>query len=104
MANELPGFEAPPPSKDAPKAERMPQWQRDQLAIQSGTHPATRLPLADNGRACGDCAWLREKREGGFHGWKCGTPDPRSRNRRGDGRDMTKRWPACIAFKERTTE
>lgn len=92
----LPGFDPPP--VDAPKAERLPQRERDQLAIANGIHPATRMPLAGNGRTCGDCRFLREKFAGAGKWWKCGTPDPRSKNHRGDGRDMTKRWPACIAF------
>lgn len=94
----LPGFDPPPPPVNAPRAERLPQRERDQLAIAGGIHPATRMPLADNGQTCGDCRFLREKNDRSFHGWKCGTPDPRSKNHRGDGRDMTKRWPACIAF------
>lgn len=94
----LPGFDPPPPAVDAPKPDRLTQGQRDRLAIEGGIHPATRMPLAGNGHTCGECRFLREKNSGGFHGWKCGTPDPRSKNHRGDGRDMTKRWPACIAF------
>lgn len=102
LSDVLPGFEPPPPPADAPKAERLPQRERDRLLIESCIHPATKLRLADNGRTCGDCRWLREKRAAGFRGWKCGTPDPNSKNHRGDGRDMTKRWPACAAFRERT--
>ncbi|MEA1264230.1 hypothetical protein MicroSTF_14395 [Microbacterium sp. STF-2] len=98
----LPGFDPPPPAKDAPKAERLPQHERDRLAIEAGIHPATRLRLAENGKTCGDCRWLRRKSAGGWTGWKCGTPDPNSKNHRGDGRDMTKRWPACAAFAEKT--
>lgn len=98
MSDVLPGFDPSPPPADAPKAERMPRRARDQLAISNGIHPATRMPLADNGRTCGDCRFLRLKQEGNGSWWKCGTPDPRSKNHRGDGRDMTKRWPACIAF------
>lgn len=90
----LPGFAAPDP---APK--RTPgRVAADRIT--AGVHPVTLLPLAGNGRTCGDCAFLREKHSGGWHGWKCGTPDPRSR-RRGDGPDVTKRWPACAAFAER---
>ena len=94
MSDVLPGFDPPLPA-DAPKAERLPRRERDQLAIANGIHPATRMPLADNARTCGDCRFLRLKQD---TWWKCGTPDPRSKNHRGDGRDMTKRWPACIAF------
>lgn len=105
MADELPGFDPPPPPKDAPKAERLPQRERDRLAIAAGIHPATRLPLAGNDKTCGDCAFLRLKgHPSGKHWWKCGTPDPNSKNHRGDGRDMTKRWPACAAFKPKDGE
>lgn len=94
----LPGFDPPPPPADAPKPERLTQAQRDRLSLEGGIHPATRMPLAGNGQTCGDCRHLREKFAGAGKWWKCGTPDPRSKNHRGDGRDMTKRWPACIAF------
>lgn len=97
----LPGFEPPPPVSALEEKHKPPRIQRrltDAARIEAGVHPATRMPLANNGKTCGDCALLREKNSGGFHGWKCGTPDPRSKNHRGDGRDMTKRWPACIAF------
>ncbi len=96
----LPGFDPPPslpPSEEAaePKPIRIQRRLIDQAMITAGVHPATKMPLADNGKTCGDCALLRQKQE---TWWKCGTPDPRSKNHRGDGRDMTKRWPACIAF------
>lgn len=97
----LPGFDPPPPAGESerkPKPERVQRRLLDAALIDAGTHPATKLPLANNGKTCGDCTLLREKNAGGFNGWKCGTPDPRSKNHRGDGRDMTKRWPACIAF------
>lgn len=97
----LPGFD--PPSAAVvepvgPQPVRIQQRLIDAARIQSGIHPATKLPLANDGKTCGDCALLREKFAGNGKWWKCGTPDPRSKNRRGDGRDMTKRWPACIAF------
>jgi hypothetical protein len=98
----LPGFDPPPPHVEGPRKPRPDSTPRrliDAAMIDAGIHPATKMPLANNGKTCGDCALLREKHAGGFSGWKCGTPDPRSKNRRGDGRDMTKRWPACIAYK-----
>ena len=100
MSDVLPGFDPPPPPPQPtePKPIRIQQRLIDAARIQSGIHPATKLPLANNGKTCGDCALLREKFAGNGKWWKCGTPDPRSKNRRGDGRDMTKRWPACIAF------
>jgi hypothetical protein len=91
MSDVLPGFDPPPPPVDAPKAERIPQAERRDVK-------PVRMPLANNGKTCGDCRFLREKHAGAGKWWKCGTPDPRSKNHRGDGRDMTKRWPACIAF------
>ena len=74
LSDVLPGFDSPPQPADAapePKPVRIQQRLID----------AARIDSAGAGK------W-----------WKCGTPDPRSKNRRGDGRDMTKRWPACIAF------
>jgi hypothetical protein len=97
----LPGFDPPPPVVETEPEHKPPRIQRrllDAALIEGGTHPATKMPLANNGKTCGDCALLREKFAGAGKWWKCGTPDPRSKNHRGDGRDMTKRWPACIAF------
>lgn len=94
----LPGFEPPAPVVEnarKPKPDPTPRRLMDAAMIDAGIHPATKMPLANNGKTCGDCALLRLK-QGQW--WKCGTPDPRSKNHRGDGRDMTKRWPACIAF------
>lgn len=101
MSDVLPGFDPPPPAAERAESHKPPRIQRrllDTALINSGVHPATKMPLANNGKTCGDCALLREKFAGAGKWWKCGTPDPRSKNHRGDGRDMTKRWPACIAF------
>ena len=94
----LPGFDPPPPSAETDESHKPPRIQRrllDAALIDSGVHPATKMPLANNGKTCGDCAMVRLK-QGQWR--KGGPPVPRSKNHRGDGRDMTKRWPACIAF------
>lgn len=101
MSDVLPGFEPPSPVVEnarKPNPDPTPRRLMDAAMIDAGIHPATKMPLANNGKTCGDCALLRAKSAGGWSGWKCGTPDPRSKNHRGDGRDMTKSWPACIAF------
>lgn len=88
----LPGFEDFP----VPELEEIrTHAQRVQFSIDCGVHPRTKLPLADNGKTCGDCAMLWHKSAGNGSWWKCSMPG------RGDGPDMTKRWPACTAFKEK---
>ena len=63
--------------------------------IAKGIHPATRLPLAGNGKTCGDCVHLWQKHMNTFSGWKCGLISRASQN---DGPDMTRSWPACARF------
>lgn len=77
-ADVLPGFDTPPPPVDAPRPGRLPQCERDQLSIASGIHPATRMTLANNGKTCGECSFLRAKHAGAGKWWKCGTPDRRT--------------------------
>lgn len=88
----LPGFEDLP--EPVPR-ERLTHAERVQQLLDAGVHPRTKLPLAGNGRTCGECGNLYLKSAGGGSWWKCSMPG------RGHGPDMTKRWPACTAFTER---
>lgn len=85
----LPGFEEFP---EPTPVEKLSHAERNQQLIDNGVHPRTKLPLANNGKTCGDCDLLYLKRAGGGQWWKCHMPG------RQDGPDMTKRWPACTAF------
>lgn len=99
------GFPDPEPPPD-PYAglghdARRTAKQRDMIA--AGQHPATRLPLANNGRTCGDCEHFVIKDTGRRRRWfKCG------KQLHGDplwpiGTDLRKSWPACTAWAESNT-
>ena len=85
----LPGFEDLP---EPIPAEKLSHKERNDQLIDNGIHPRTHLPILGNGKTCGDCKMLWQKFAGAGSWWKCSMPG------RGDGPDMTKRWPACTAF------
>lgn len=85
----FPGYPDPPePPKQTP-GERIRA--RQQLQLDAGVHPLTKLPLADNGHTCRDCVHrVRNER----HYPKCDLT-PMSRCVQGDCRAW---WPACTSW------
>jgi hypothetical protein len=92
------------PDSDPPAAEPAPKLSTDrrrtlkrQALLDAGIHPRTRLPLAGNGKTCGDCAHSELHYAGSAtHGyWKCLLAGVTS----GPGTDIRKSWPACTAYK-----
>lgn len=92
MTDLLPGFDPVPEPEPAPK---LTAGERAAARIAAGIHPATKLPILPGDNTCGDCALLWSKwTPSGKHFYKCASLDLHN-----DGPDMTRRWPACTAFK-----
>jgi hypothetical protein len=89
-----PGAPAPPPEKLS--ADRRRTIRNRQL-IDGGTHPVTRLRLADNGETCGTCE--HSGTQGGVAGtyWKCGAQNGRYITG-GPATDIRLSWPACVLW------
>lgn len=67
---------------------------RQQLDIEAGRHPATKMPLADNGETCGSCGNSEPVNYHTRRYWKCRLmPDTR-----GPGSDIRLKWPACTQW------
>ena len=64
-------------------------WRRKNL-LESGIHPATKLPLANNGETCGTCIHSRKH----WRYWKCDLVEMTF----GPGTDIRVSWPACVRF------
>ena len=77
--------EAEPLSADARRTERRRQY------LEAGIHPATGLPLADNGETCATCV---HHRPGRFH--KCLLAGVTH----GPGTDIRVSWPACQRWED----
>lgn len=93
MTDQLfPGYPDPEPKPEMSTGQRMRA--RQQAAIDHGTHPLTKLPLAHNDHTCGDCLHrVRNER----HYPKC---DQTSMSR-SEVSDCRAWWPACIAWTAR---
>jgi hypothetical protein len=61
-------------------------WRRKNM-LERGIHPATRLPLANNGETCGTCVHSRKN----WRFWKCELVELTF----GPGTDIRVSWPAC---------
>lgn len=103
----------PLPDAEPPEtisAERRRTLKR-QAELARGVHPRTKLPLANNGHACGDCAHHFERRMGStYHKCDHGYPaepvefhgtmySPRSLVSHGPATDVRVSWPACSGWK-----
>lgn len=67
---------------------------RQRLEIESGRHPATKMPLADNDETCGSCGHSKSVRPHDKRYWKCGLMPDTS----GPGSDIRLKWPACTKW------
>lgn len=71
---------------------------RRRLMIESGIHPRTRLPLADNGETCGTCAHYLSGQYQATFLRKCDW----SPLTHGPATDVRVGWPACTAWEARS--
>lgn len=87
----FPGF-PDPPDQDEGLGQDARRTRRQRALIAAGTHPATKLPIANNGHRCGDCAHLLTKRRSSTW-FKCAL-----QIHDGQGLDIRKSWPACTQW------
>ena len=67
---------------------------RQQIDIEQGRHPATKMPLAENGETCGSCGNSERLAYHTRGYWKCRLmPDTH-----GPGSDIRLKWPACTKW------
>lgn len=94
--------ETDPPT--SPPAETLSADRRRTLKrraqLDAGIHPRTLLPLAGNGKTCGDCQHSDLIYSGSARNgyWKCLKAGWTS----GPATDIRKSWPACTAYEEPT--
>lgn len=98
-APTLPGMPPDPEPRPDPyaglSAGRRRTLQQYEL-IANGYNPATRLPIVNNGKGCGDCQHLMIKDHGSGYRWfKCAL-----QMHGGQGLDIRLMWPACTKFVE----
>lgn len=76
--------------KKRPSADRQRTARRKAL-LESGIHPATRIPLLGGEATCGDCVYSVRVAHNSRSYWKCVLVGVS----RGAGTDIRKSWPAC---------
>lgn len=85
----------PDPSERPKKTAGQRRKERQQAIIDSGFHPLTRLPLANNGKTCQTCVHCVFRRYN--HAYpKCDQTSMSS----SEASDCRAGWPACISYKE----
>lgn len=88
----LPGFDASPGLGE----KYLSRTERNHARIKRGIHPFGG-PLANNGKTCGDCAFVLAHSQSRNRYFKCSQFGVT----RGPATDLRLSWPACAQFKER---